>query len=69
MNCSRKMMADKDIMELILSMQSDPDVQALLSDPAVMEAVQAGDLGCTGEKSQAPEAPHKEQVREIGKRL
>jgi PPE-repeat protein len=40
-----RMMNDEGIMELILSMQNDPDMQTILSDPSAMQAVQAGDTG------------------------
>lgn len=65
----QKMMADKDIMALILSMQSDPDVQALLNDPAVLEAVQSGNLDALAKNPKLLKLIDKEQVREIGKRL
>ncbi len=39
-----KMMGDKEIMGLILSLQDDPEFQKILADPEVMGAVSAGDL-------------------------
>jgi len=36
--------SDGQIMSLILSMQNDPDVQEVLSDPDIMNAVLSGDL-------------------------
>jgi hypothetical protein len=38
-----QMLANPDVMALITALQSDPEMQALLSDPAFVEAVQKGD--------------------------
>ena len=35
---------DAGLMALIMSLQSDPEIRAILSDPAIMQAVAAGDL-------------------------
>ncbi|HTP66471.1 MAG TPA: DUF4124 domain-containing protein [Geobacteraceae bacterium] len=40
-----RMMNDEGIMTLIRALQDDPDMRALLGDPALMRAVQAGDIG------------------------
>lgn len=40
-----QMLGDEGIMKLIMALQSDPQMQALLNDPAVMNAIQSGDLG------------------------
>jgi hypothetical protein len=39
-----RMMKDEGIMALISAMQNDQDLQALLSDPSIVRAVQAGDI-------------------------
>ena len=39
-----RMMKDEGIMELIRAMQNDQEAQALLSDPAIVRAIQAGDI-------------------------
>jgi hypothetical protein len=39
-----KMMSDKEILDLILSLQDDPEIKKILEDPAIMKAVQAGDV-------------------------
>src|SRR6266542_1264444 len=38
-----RMLGDEGIMALIQGMQNDPEIQALLSDPKVLQALQAGD--------------------------
>ena len=37
-------MSNEEIMDLIRSLQNDPDFQRALQDPAVMEAVGKGDI-------------------------
>ena len=39
-----RMMKDEGIMELIRAMQNDQELQALLNDPAILRAIQAGDI-------------------------
>ncbi len=41
----KQMLNDEGTMDLIRAMQDDPDMQALLSDPAVMRAIQSMDIG------------------------
>ncbi len=38
------MTGDADIMSMILSLQDDPDLQRILEDPALMDAVRSGDI-------------------------
>jgi hypothetical protein len=40
----QKMMSDEDVVQMILSLQNDPDVQKILQDPEIMKAVNAGDM-------------------------
>ena len=40
-----RMLQDEGVMALIRAMQNDPEMQALLSDPAILAAIQAGDIG------------------------
>lgn len=39
------LLADPKSREQVLSLQDDPQVKAILDDPATMRAVQSGDLG------------------------
>ena len=36
--------SDQQIMQMIFSLQNDPDIQALLQDEVIMEAVSSGDI-------------------------
>ena len=40
----RRMMSDQDIMTVLLSLQNDPDFQAILQDPEIIHAVTFGDI-------------------------
>ncbi|ABQ24855.1 hypothetical protein [Geotalea uraniireducens] len=64
-----KLLNDEGIMALILSMQNDPEVQALLSDPAVVNAVAAGDVKALADNPRFMQLLNKPQVREIQKRV
>ena len=44
-NMQNSLLADPASRDQVLSLQDDPQVQAILNDPATMRAVQAGDLG------------------------
>ncbi len=38
------MMSDEEIVNMILSLQNDPDIQGVLQDPEIMKAVNSGDI-------------------------
>jgi hypothetical protein len=44
-NMQGALLADPASREQVLSLQDDPQVKAILDDPATMRAVQSGDLG------------------------
>lgn len=44
-NMQNSLLADPESRDQVLSLQDDPQMQAILNDPATMRAVQAGDLG------------------------
>ena len=39
-----RMLQDEEVMSLIGALQNDPEMQALLADPAILAAIQAGDI-------------------------
>jgi hypothetical protein len=39
-----RLISDEAVFRKIRALQDDPDIQAVLSDPALMEALEAGDL-------------------------
>jgi hypothetical protein len=44
-NMQGALLADPASREQVLSLQDDPQVKAILDDPATMRAIQSGDLG------------------------
>jgi hypothetical protein len=64
-----RMMNDKGIMSLISAMQNDPEMQELLGDPAVMNAIQSGDIGALISNPAFLKLLENPRVREIEKRL
>jgi len=64
-----KIISDPGIMALITPLQDDPEVRALLADPKVLEAVQAGDYGALLDDPRIRKVMDSPQVREIEQRL
>jgi hypothetical protein len=64
-----RMLDDPGVMALILAMQNDPEVQALLSDPKIVAAVQAGDMGALLGDPRIMKLLENPRVQEIGQRL
>jgi hypothetical protein len=64
-----RMLGDEGIMALIMALQNDPDMQALLADPKVLEAVQSGDFGALLSNPRVKKLLDNPQLKEIGKRL
>ena len=65
----QKMLTDEQTMALILSLQNDPEMQALLKDPALLEAVQAGDLSALTANPRFMKLLDNAKVKEIQKRV
>ncbi len=64
-----RMMNDEGIMALIRALKDDPDMRALLSDPAMMSAVQAGDIGTLLNNPAFLKMLNNPRVREIERKL
>jgi hypothetical protein len=64
-----KMMSDPGIMQLILGMLNNPDLQAILNDPALVKAVQAGDISSLINNPAFMKLVDNPQVKEIQNRL
>ncbi len=65
----RQMMGNQEIMNLILSLQDDPDVQKVLQDPEVMKAVSDGDINFLMANPGFMRLMDKKAVRDIGTKL
>ena len=64
-----RMLKDEGVMALIRAMQNDPEMQALLSDPAIIRAIQAGDIGTLINNPDFLKLLNNPRVREIEKRM
>ena len=64
----QKMLGDDQSMALILSLKDDPEMLALLNEPAVLEAVQASDLTTLTANPRFMKLLDNAKVREIQKR-
>jgi hypothetical protein len=69
LDLQEKMLNDQGIVAMIKLLQDDPEIQALLSDPKVLEAAQAGDLGALLQNPRFMRALNNPRVKEIEKRL
>ncbi|HEY6872928.1 MAG TPA: hypothetical protein VI298_09410 [Geobacteraceae bacterium] len=64
-----RMLGDQGAMALVMALQNDPEMQALLADPKVLEAVQGGDFSALLNDPRFRKLLDNPRVKEIGKRL
>jgi len=64
-----RMMKDEGTMALIGALQNDPGMQAILADPAIVRAVQAGDIGALINNPEFMRLLDNPRIREIGNRM
>ena len=65
----KEMQGNEDIMPLIRALQDDPELQALVNDPAVMKAISAGDLGALTANPKIMKLMKNPKVQEIQKKM
>ena len=65
----QKMIGDADIMSMVKSLQSDPDFQAILQDPEVVKAVQAGDIAALMANPKFMKLLNKQAVQQIKNKI
>jgi hypothetical protein len=56
-------------MQILTSLLADPEIQAVLTDPAVMQAVQANDLSTLMAHPKVMQLLNHPAIRDISKRL
>ena len=64
-----RMMKDEGIMSLISAMQNDQELQVLLQDPAIVRAVQTGDISALQNNPDFLKILNNTRVKEIENRL
>jgi len=64
-----RILNDPEMMALVLSLQQDPEVQALLSEPGVAAAVRSGDFSVLANNPRIMKLLGKPQVQGLEKKL
>ncbi len=65
----RQMMGNEDIMKMIMSLQSDPEVQKLMSDPDFINSVNSGDINAIMNDPRLQNLLKNPTVKEIHKKV
>ena len=65
----KSMTANPEIMNMILSLQNNPDFQAVLKDKAIMEAVNAGDIQALLSNPKFMKLLNSPVVQDIGRKV
>ncbi len=63
-----EMLADQEVMQLLESLQNDPDVLNILQDPEIMDAIQRGDFDSLNGNQKLQKLLEKSQVKTIKKK-
>ncbi|MBC8179481.1 MAG: hypothetical protein H8E19_18915 [Deltaproteobacteria bacterium] len=65
----KSMMNDKEIMGLVLSLQESPEMQELLKDPDIMEAINSGDISALMSNPKFRKLLKNPEIEEIQKKM
>jgi hypothetical protein len=65
----QQMMSDPEIMNMIQSLQNDPDFQQILQDPEIMKAVNSGDIAALMANQKFMRLLDNKTVHDIGTKL
>jgi hypothetical protein len=66
---SKKIMADEEIMEMIMELQDDPDFKAVLNDPEMMNAINTGNIEVLLSNPEFVKLMNKAEVEAINRKL
>jgi hypothetical protein len=69
LSLQNRMTNDAEVMDLIRGLQNDPEFQKILEDPAVMQAVQAGDVASLMSNPRFMKLVQNPTVQEIKKKV
>ena len=65
----KQMMSDEEIMQTILSLNSDPQFQEIMKDPEILNAINSGDIDTLKSNQNFMDLLNHEKVGQIKKRL
>lgn len=65
----KKMMGNEEIFAMILSLQNDPEFQAILQDPEIMSAVSSGDINALLSNQNFLKLLENSTIQDIGKMI
>ena len=65
----KSMMNDEEVMGLVMSLQKDPKMQALLKDPDVLKAINSGDIATLMANPKFIELLNNPEIKEIQKKV
>lgn len=65
----KRMLGDAAVMDLVKSLQQDPDFQAILTDKEILRAITAGDLSSLENNQKLRNLINNSTVQEIGQKL
>jgi len=65
----QQMLSDPEIMNMIQSLQNDPDFQQILQDPEIMKAVSSGDIAALMANQKFMRILNNKTVHDIGTKL
>ncbi len=69
LSLQEKMMGNEEIFAMILSLQNDPEFQAILQDPEIMSAVSSGDINALLSNQNFMKLLENSTIQDIGKMI
>ena len=60
-----QILGDPEILSMVMSLQQDPDILAVLNDPAIMQAIAARDFGALQNNAKLLRLEHNPTIRRI----
>ena len=64
----QSMMSDPEILNMIFSLQNDPEIQAILKDPELMKSLSSGDIGALISNPAIIKLLNNPKIQDIGKK-
>jgi len=60
-----RIMAEPEVLSLVISLQQDPDLLAILNDPLIMQAIMSGHIGTLQEHPKFRQLEHNPTIQKI----